>query len=43
MGMIEIARVMEDSTFVFENYRELLKLGVDYGQSFETVQQIALR
>lgn len=44
MGMVEIARVMEDSTFVFENYRdELLKLGVDYGQSFETVQQIALR
>lgn len=44
MGMVEIARVMEDSTFVFKNYRdELLQLGVDYGQSFETVQQIALR
>jgi TP901 family phage tail tape measure protein len=44
MGMVEIARVMEDSTFVFSDYRnELLQLGVDYGQSFETVQDIALR
>ncbi|MDR7856077.1 phage tail tape measure protein [Tissierella sp.] len=44
MGMVEISRVMEDSTFVFNNYRdELLQLGVDYGQSFEIVQDIALR
>lgn len=44
MGMVEIQRVMEDSTFVFRDYRdELLQMGVDYGQSFETVQDIALR
>lgn len=44
MGMVEIARVMDDSTFVFKDYRdELLQLGVDYGQTFDTVQQIALR
>jgi hypothetical protein len=44
MGVTEIARVMEDSTFVFKNYRdELLQLGVDYGQTFDTVQDIALR
>jgi len=44
MGMVEISRVMEDSTFVFKDYRdELLQLGVDYGQSFDTVQDIALR
>ena len=44
MGMVEIARVMEDSTFVFKDYRnELLQLGVDYGQSFDVVQDIALR
>ena len=44
MGMVEIARVMEDSTFKFQDYRdELLQLGIDYGQSFENVQQIALR
>ena len=44
MGMVEIARVMEDSTFVFENYRdELLKLGVDYGQSFETSSQDSIK
>lgn len=44
MGMVEIARVMEDSTFKFKDYRdELLQLGVDYGQSFEVVQDIALR
>lgn len=44
MGMIEIQRVMTDSSFVFEDYRdELFKLGVDYGQSFATVQDIALR
>ena len=44
MGVTEIARVMEDSSFVFEDYRDkLLQLGVDYGQTFDTVQNIALR
>ncbi len=44
MGMVEIARVMEDSTFRFNGYRDqLLQLGVDYGQSFDNVQDIALR
>ncbi|TCU72848.1 TP901 family phage tail tape measure protein [Tissierella praeacuta] len=44
MGMVEISRVMEDSTFVFKDYRdELLQLGVDYGQTFGVVQDIALR
>lgn len=44
MGVTQIARVMEDSTFVFKDYRnELLQLGVDFGQSFEKVQDIALR
>lgn len=44
MGMTEIARIMDDSTFVFKNYRdELLQLGIDYGQTFDTVQDIAVR
>lgn len=44
MGVTQIGRVMEDSNFVFKNYRDdLLQLGVDYGQTFETVQDIALR
>ena len=44
MGMTEIARVMEDATFVFEDYRnELLQLGIQYGQTFDVVQDIALR
>jgi predicted HicB family RNase H-like nuclease len=44
MGVTQIARVMEDSSFVFKDYRdELLQLGVDYGQTFDTVQDIALR
>ena len=44
MGMVEIARVMDDSSFVFDEYRDkLFQLGVDYGQTFENVQQIALR
>ena len=44
MGVTEIARVMEDSSFVFKDYRdELLQLGVDYGQTFDSVQDIALR
>ncbi len=43
-GVTDIARVMEDSTFVFNDYRdELLQFGVDYGQTFDTVQDIALR
>lgn len=44
MGVKEIARVMEDNTFVFKDYRdELLQLGVDYGNTFDTVQDISLR
>lgn len=44
MGMVELARVMDDSTFVFDEYRDkLFALGVEYGQTFENVQQIALR
>lgn len=44
MGMIDIQRVMSDSSFVFEDYRDkLLQLGVDYGQTFENAQNIALR
>lgn len=44
MGMIEIARIMDDSTFSFKDYRDqLMQLGIDYGQTFETVQDIALR
>jgi hypothetical protein len=44
MGVTQIARVMEDSAFVFKDYRnELLQLGVDYGQTFDKVQDIALR
>ena len=43
-GMNEIARVMEDSAFIFKDYRdELLQLGIDYGQTFENVQDISLR
>jgi len=43
-GITEIARVMEDSTFQFEAYRdELLQMGIDYGQTFNDVQDIALR
>lgn len=43
-GVTDIARVMEDSTFVFNDYRdELLQFGVDYGQTFDVVQDIALR
>lgn len=44
MGMVEIARVMTDSSFVFKDYRDnLMQLGIEYGQTFENVQQIALR
>lgn len=43
-GVTDIARVMEDGTFVFSDYRdELLQFGVDYGQTFDVVQDIALR
>ncbi|HHX12474.1 MAG TPA: hypothetical protein GX731_06595, partial [Clostridiales bacterium] len=43
-GMINIQRVIEDSSFVFNDYRDdLLGLGVAYGQSFETVQETAMR
>lgn len=44
MGMVEIARVMTDSSFIFDEYRDnLFKLGVDYGQTFTNVQSVALR
>lgn len=44
MGVTEIARVMNDSSFVFKEYRDnLLALGVEYGQTFDVVQNIALR
>ena len=44
MGMVEISRVMNDSSFVFDEYRDtLLKFGVDYGQTFDNVQSVALR
>ena len=42
--MIEIARIMEDETFVFKNFRdELLELGIAYGQTFDIVQDIAVK
>lgn len=44
MGMIEISRIMEDSTYVMRDFRdELQMLGVDYGQTFETIQDIAVK
>jgi len=44
MGVTEIARVMEDTNFVFNDFRDnLLGLGVDYGQTFDKVQDITLR
>lgn len=44
MGITEIARVMEDSSFQFNRYRDdILQFGVDYGQTFDNVQDIALR
>lgn len=44
MGMVELSRVMDDSSFVFDDYRDnLLQLGVEYGQTFDNVQSIALR
>lgn len=44
MGMTQIARVTEDATFNFAEARdELLALGVQYGATWERVQDIALR
>ncbi|HHX60993.1 MAG TPA: phage tail tape measure protein [Epulopiscium sp.] len=44
MGMIEISRVMDDTSFVFNEYRDnLFKLGTEYGQTFDNVQSVALR
>ena len=44
MGITEIARVMEDTSFVFDDYRDnVLGLGVEYGRVFEDVQDISLR
>lgn len=44
MGMIEIARITDDVTFNFDEMRdELLDLGVQYGQTFERVQDIAVK
>lgn len=43
-GMVEIERVMDDSSFVFEQYRDnLFNLGVEYGHVFDTVQHVAKR
>ncbi len=43
-GMVEIGRVMEDATFRTEEYRDaLMRLGVEYGQTFENVHDVALR
>jgi len=44
MGMVELARITDDVTFNFNEMRtELLQLGIDYGRSWEEVQDIALR
>lgn len=44
MGMTQIARITEDVNFSFEGMREkLLDLGVQYGATFDTVQDIALK
>jgi len=44
MGMTQIARITEDVTFNFTEMRdELLKLGQEYGMTWETVQDISLR
>ena len=43
-GMTEISRVMSDSSFQFNEYRDrLFELGTEYGQTFENAQQTALR
>ena len=44
MGITEIARVMEDTSFAFDDYRDnVLGLGVEYGRVFKDVQDISLR
>lgn len=44
MGMVQIGRVMEDSSFQVEKMRKaLLDLGIEYGTSWKDVQDIALR
>lgn len=44
MGMVEVSRVMTDTSFVFDEYRDnLFQLGIDYGQTFDNVQSVALR
>ena len=44
MGMTEIARITEDVTFNFEEMRTtLIDLGVQYGTTFDTVQDVSLR
>jgi len=44
MGMVEIARITDDVTFNFGKMRtELLQLGIDYGRSWEEVQDVAVR
>ncbi len=44
MGITQIARVMEDTSFNFRQFRDdLIGMGVDYGQNFNNVQDIAER
>jgi hypothetical protein len=44
MGMTQIARITEDVTFNFKEMRdELLDLGQEYGKTWNTAQDIALR
>lgn len=44
MGMTQIARVTEDATFNITAMRdELLKMGQEYGMTWQNVQDIALR
>ena len=44
MGMTQIARVTEDATFNFTEMRdELLKLGQEYGMTWQNVQDISLK
>jgi TP901 family phage tail tape measure protein len=44
MGMTQIARITEDATFNFTEMRdELLKMGQEYGMTWDKVQDISLR
>lgn len=44
MGMTQIARITEDVTFNFNEMRDdLLKLGKEYGMTWDSAQDIALR